>query len=75
MMQRDDMTRFSLEIEEMVWMLDISHMEAIVEYCTKNDFEMESAAKLISPALKEKIKLEAEELHFLPRSETIKLPL
>jgi hypothetical protein len=64
-----------MKIEELVWMKDISYMEAVVLYCEQTDFEVELAAKLISGALKSKIKIEAQELNFLPKSNTAKLPL
>jgi hypothetical protein len=75
MATKDEITDFSLRIEELVWMKDISYMEAIVMYCEDNGFEIEVAAKLISGALKSKIKIEAQELHYLPKSNTAKLPL
>jgi hypothetical protein len=70
-----DMTAFSLKIEESVYMNDISYIEAVVNYCEETGFEIETAAKLISNALKAKIQNEAEELHFLAKSETNQLPL
>jgi hypothetical protein len=75
MATKEEITDFSLRIEELVWMKDISYMEAIVMYCEETGFEVELAAKLISGALKSKIKIEAQELHFLPKSNTAKLPL
>lgn len=50
-------------------------MDAVVWYCEETGFEIEIAAKLISGALKSKIKIEAEDLNYLPKSNTIKLPL
>ena len=50
-------------------------MEAIMLYCEQTGLEIELAAKLISGALKSKIQNEAEELNFLPRSNTNKLPV
>lgn len=72
---KDEITEFSLKIEDIVWDKDVSYMEAIILYCEKTGFELELAAKLISGALKSKIKLEAEGLNFLPKSNTVKLPL
>lgn len=72
---RDQMLNFSLDIEEIVYMKDISYMDAILEYCENNDVEIEVAASLISNNLKSKIQLEAEDLNFLPRSNTTRLPL
>jgi len=75
MANKEEITNFSLEIEELVWEKDITYMEAIVLHCEQTGFEIELAAKLISGALKSKIKLEAEELNFLPKSNTAKLPI
>lgn len=72
---KDQMLNFSLEIEEIVYMKDVSYMDAIIDYCEKNKVEIEVAASLISNNLKSKIQLEAEELNFLPRSNTTRLPL
>jgi len=75
MANKEEITNFSLEIEELVWEKDISYMEAIVLHCEQTGLEIELAAKLISGALKSKIKLEAEELNFLPKSNTAKLSI
>jgi hypothetical protein len=64
-----------MEIEEMVYMKDIPYIDAIVLYCEQTGFELETAAKLVSGVLKSKIKLEAEELHYLKKSNTSQLPL
>jgi hypothetical protein len=72
---RDQMLDFNLVIEEIVYMKDVSYMDAIIEYCDEHDVEIEVAASLISNNLKSKLQLEAEELNFLPRSNTTKLPL
>ena len=74
MATKEEITDFSMKIEEMVWMKDISYMDAVILYCEETGFELELAAKLISGALKSKIKIEAEELHYLPKSNTAKLP-
>ena len=72
---RDEIVSFSCEIERIVYEQDVSYMDAILIYCENTGFEVELAAKLISETLKSKIKMEAEDLHFLPKSNTIKLPL
>lgn len=74
-MNSDDINRFSMAIEELVYMKDIPYIDAICIYCEENEFEVELAAKLVSGVLKSKIKLEAEELHFLKKSSTSQLPL
>jgi hypothetical protein len=75
MATKEEITDFSMKIEELVWMKDISYMEAVVLYCEETGFEIELAAKLISGSLKSKIKIEAQELNFLPKSNTAKLPI
>lgn len=72
---KDEITTFSLTIEKLAKEKNTSYMDAIILYCEQTGFEIEVAAKLISGALKSKIKMEAEELHFLPKSNTAKLPI
>ena len=74
-MTPEDIQKFSMEIEELVYMKDIPYIDAIVEYCEKTGFEIETAAKLVSGVLKSKIQLEAEDLHYLKKSNTSQLPL
>jgi hypothetical protein len=74
-MSPEDINKFSMAIEERVYMDDIPYIDAVVLYCEENNFEVEVAAKLISGVLKSKIQMEAESLHFLPKSETSKLPI
>lgn len=72
---KDEITTFSLTIEKLAKEKNTSYMDAIILYCEQTGFEIEVAAKLISGALKSKIKMEAEELHFLPKSNTARLPI
>jgi hypothetical protein len=74
-MTPDDIQKFSMAIEELVYMKDIPYIDAVVMYCEETGFEIETAAKLVSGVLKSKIKLEAEDLHFLKKSNTSQLPL
>ena len=71
---KEEITTFSLRIETLVSEKSIPYMDAILLHCEDTGLEVELAAKLISGALKSKIQLEAEELHFLPKSNTTKLP-
>lgn len=65
---------FSYEIEKLVHNKSLSYIDAVVDYCETNNLEIEVIAKIITGALKSKIKIEAEELHLLPKSNTAKLP-
>jgi hypothetical protein len=75
MANKDEIHTFSLSIESLVKEKSIPYMDAIILYCEKTGLEIEIASKLISGALKAKIKIEAEELNFLPKSKTTKLPI
>lgn len=71
----DNVILFATEIERRVYDLDISYMEAVLMYCEETGCEIELAAKLVQGTLKDLIKIEAEELHFLPKSNTARLPI
>ena len=74
-MNAEDINNFSMAIEEMVYMKDIPYIDAICIYCEENGFEIEMAAKLVSGVLKSKVQLEAEDLHYLKKTNTSQLPL
>jgi len=75
MPNKEEVVSFSMRIEELVENKQIPYMDAIILYCENVEMEIEVAAKLLSGAIKSKLKAEAEELNFLPRSNTLKLPL
>jgi hypothetical protein len=72
---REEVLQFSYKIEEIVQNKNVSYMEAIVMHCEETGFEIELVAKLVSPNLQSKLRHEAEELHFLPKSNTARLPI
>lgn len=60
-------------IEERVAREKIGYMDAIIDYCTTNDVEIDNIGSLVTLSLKEKIQLEAEEANMMrPRG---KLPI
>lgn len=75
MPSKEEVISFSYQIEKIVKDKSVTYIEAMILYCEETGFEVELAAKMISGTLKSKIKMEAEELHFLPRSSNTKLPL
>lgn len=75
MANREEITKFSFEIEKIAAENNLSYIDAIVLHCEKTGFEIELSSKLISNTLKAKIKTEAESLNYLPKSKTLKLPL
>jgi len=73
--QKDESITFSLKIEELVAEKNIPYMDAILLYCHTSGLEIEVAAKLISSVIKSKLKIEAEDLNFMKKSSTLKLPI
>jgi hypothetical protein len=63
--------KFAIKIEEIVSKGGVSYMDAILDYCEKNQMEPDAIAPLISRPLKEKIEADARELNFLPRVATL----
>jgi hypothetical protein len=74
-MTAEEIQKFSMEIEELVYMKDVPYIDAVIMYCEQTGFELETAAKLVSGVLKSKIQLEAEELHFIKKATTSQLPI
>ena len=64
---------FFLKIEDIVNDTKMSYMDSVLFYCEQNEMEPETAATLITGKLKLKIREEAEDLNFLPK--TAKLPV
>ena len=64
-------TKFSLLIEQMVQTKNISYIDACLEYCKEKELEPNSIAKLVNKSLKQKIQMEAEQLHFLPKTNSL----
>ena len=48
---------------------EITYMDAIMDYCERNNLEIESAAKLINQKIKKQIKEEATVLNFMKPDE------
>ena len=58
---------FALVIENIVKEKEITHMDAVLWYCQKEEIELEAVGSLVSKGLKEKIEANARELNFLPK--------
>ena len=56
-----------MEIERLAIEKNITHMDAVLDYCQRQDIEPDTVGRLISKSLKEKIEANARELNFLPR--------
>jgi hypothetical protein len=64
-------SKFSKIITDLVEEKDITYMDAIMDYCHKNQLEIESAAKLINQKIKKQLKEEAITLNFMKDEEHI----
>ena len=71
---KDEMMKFTLEIEDLVAKTDYTYLEAIVEHCKGTGLEMEVAATLITPNLKSKIHEQAERMNML-KTKSNRLPI
>lgn len=71
---KEEMLKFSQNIENIVSRNNINYIEAIVDYCTSTGLEIEVAATLINQNLKSKIQCEAIDMNML-KIKSNKLPL
>jgi hypothetical protein len=58
-------TEFSLYIEERVAKEKIGYMDAIIDYCTVNEVEIDNIGSLVTKTLKDKLHFEAVENNML----------
>ena len=58
---------FTIAIENIAKEKKITHMEAVLWYCTKEGIEPDTVGYLISKGLKQKIEANARNLNFLPK--------
>ena len=63
--------QFALLIEKRASQKRISHMEAVLDYCHEKEIEPDQVKHLINRNLKEKIKVNAQDLNFLPKEATL----
>jgi len=66
--------RFSKIIEEIVIDKTVTHMDAILLYCENHELEPEDVKKFVSKTLKDKVTVNAQDLHYLPKT-TAELPV
>lgn len=71
----DSVLQITEQIETMVSDLNISYIDACIEYCIANDFEPEIIGELIgsNQNIVSKIQLEAQQLNFIKK--TSRLPV
>ena len=67
--------KFAEDIEAHVLAMNCSYIDAIVQYCERNEIDLDFVGKLVSRPLKEKIRCEAMDLNFLKKTSRGKLPV
>lgn len=70
---KTEIAEFSNMIDALVVKLKCTRLDAILEHCKESGLEIEVASTLISPALKAKIREEAQENNMLKKQS--KLPI
>jgi len=63
----------NLTIEQLVKEKELSYIDAVLFHAQALEFEPEAMAKMLNQSVKDKIEVEAQELHMLKR--TAKLPI
>jgi len=64
---------FIIEIENMIQKGYQSYIDAVIDYCSKNNIDIETAASMLktSTKLKSKIQKEAEDINLLPKTNNL----
>ena len=65
--------KFALIIENMVKEKKMSYIDAILDYCEKNEIDPSNTKSMINKTLKEKVAFEAQNLNML-KEKVAKLP-
>ena len=59
--------KFEEAIEDIVWELDVTHFDAVLEYCKRNQLEPDEIARLVNKNLREKLQVDAISEGYLPK--------
>ena len=65
--------QYNKEIEKLVETTNMSYLDAMLYHAEENGLESETVAGLINTKTKTRLREEAEQLHFMPK--TAKLPI
>lgn len=63
--------RFTKMIENVVKTKKLSYMEAVVYLCEDNNIDLEDVKKFLSTPIKDRIEVEAMNLNYLPKGNTL----
>jgi len=59
--------RFSEEVEKMVSKGNTTYIEAVIDVCEKHGIDPSSVAKFLPKAMKERLRLEGQDLNLIPK--------
>lgn len=63
--------KFSKMVEELSTQKNMSYIDAVLHICEQNAIEIEDSKKYISISLKQKIEVEAMNLNFLEKNDSL----
>ena len=63
--------KFSKLVEQTVRQYQMSHMDAVIHLCEQYQIELEDCKKFVSKVIKEKLEVEAMNLNFLEKSNSL----
>jgi len=63
--------KFSKMVEELASQKNMSYIDAVIHICEQNAIEIEDSKKYISISLKQKIEVEAMNLNFLEKNDSL----
>jgi hypothetical protein len=63
--------KFSKMVEDVAHSNKISYIDAIIEVCNMTKIDPEDVKKYISPIIKQKLEVEAMDLNYLPKQNTL----
>ena len=64
---------FSLMVEELVHSSGMSYMEAILHICDERNIDPSDVGKVVSPSIRSKLEIEAQNKNLLPKSSSASL--
>jgi|TARA_R110000803_G_scaffold46198_6_gene96998 hypothetical protein len=64
-------SKFTKMIEKTVQTKRLSYLDAVVHLCEENNIEIDDVRKYISQVVKDKIEVEAQNLNFIPKGNTL----
>lgn len=63
--------KFTKMVEDTVRMKRLSYIDAIVHLCEQHNIEIEDIRKYISLSIKNKLEVEAQNLNFMPKGNSL----